>query len=69
MNINRQVKGYIFRTNKGYYYLSWQCGNTEERDEARIYTVDEITDIMLKGRCWGWGNKKYGKWVMVYEKE
>jgi len=72
---SRPVKGYIFKTIRGFYYGAIGCGSVLDRASAYVYSLEEIKEMVQKdkalndnyiGRC-GWGGKRCGTWVLVYE--
>jgi hypothetical protein len=65
-----KIKGYIFRINYGKYYRDYGKGSTLSREEAHVYTKEDIIRSMKKAREAGmviWGSKNAGKWIIVYE--
>jgi hypothetical protein len=75
MSKQRQLKGYIFKTIRGWYYGAVRCGSVLDRASAYVYSLKEIEEMVQKdkdlndnyiGRC-GWGGKRCGTWILVYE--
>ena len=65
------VRGYIFRTHGGTYYVARGSGDTDDKRDAYVYTIEDMAkyirhDISM-APCTDWGSKRNGKWIPVYE--
>ena len=65
MSISKNVRGYIFRTRLGRYFLQPGKGEVMLKEFAHVYTAEEAG--LAAGISAGWGGKKEGKWIIVYE--
>ena len=65
------VRGYIFRTRGGTYYLAKGCGNTDDKRDAYVYTIEDMAKYIKYDKSMApwrdWGSKRNGKWIPVYE--
>ena len=64
--VERMVKGYIFLSVAGHYYLSPGNGMTADKSLAYIHSREEIAKS-IKVRGIQWAGKAHGKWLIVYE--
>lgn len=60
----RQVRGYIFQQHNGNYYQEKHKGLTTRKEEAYVYSKEDIKLMLMI--CRGFGNKMCGKWFIVY---
>lgn len=65
------VRGYIFRTREGTYYLANGMGYTDYKRDAYVYTIEDMARYIrhdISRAQWNdWGSKRNGKWIPVYE--
>lgn len=60
------VKGYVFFDYQfGSYYKEMGGGYTN-KENAHVYTINEIKNHSQTQSDIGWGGKKLGKWRVVY---
>ncbi len=69
MSLPKKCIGFVFKmhepTDEGSYFLSIGNGHCHFKADAYVYTSDELIDHVTSDL--GWGCKKYGKWIAVYE--
>jgi len=58
-----KIKGYIFITNQGNYYMDCLGWTTINKKYAHIFSMQEAKGFLRHG----WGLKSAGKWRVVYE--